>query len=296
MDAPVLIIGETGTGKELVARAIHRNSPAPRLASSCPSTAAPSSAAPHRVRAVRPREGAFTGAPRQRSGLFERRAAAPSSSTRSARCPRDCRCACCACSRTGEVRRSAPARDPSRRARDRRHQPGPRARDARGELPPGPLLSPPRLRDPRPAPARAPRGHPPPGLALPRQASRAAAARPSLTPGALGALAGRDWPGNVRELENTLERLAVEARGGTIDVADLPPAFREQTAPLEEPLFTGLPSLEEMEKRYLRHVLTEVSGNRSRAAQDAGRRPPHALPDGGALRPEPRRRRARLSE
>jgi DNA-binding NtrC family response regulator len=61
----------------------------------------------------------------------------------------------------------------------------------------------------------------------------------SLTPGAVAALAAHDWPGNVRELENTLERLAVEVRGGTIDVADLPPVFRERPPSLEEPLFAG---------------------------------------------------------
>jgi two-component system response regulator AtoC len=92
----------------------------------------------------------------------------------------------------------------------------------------------------------------------------------TLTADALEALAGHEWPGNVRELENTLERLVVEARGGTIDVPDLPPAFRERPAALEAPLFTGLPSLEEMEKRYLRHVLAEVKGNRSRAAEVLG--------------------------
>ncbi len=53
-------------------------------------------------------------------------------------------------------------------------------------------------------------------------------------------------------------------------MADLPPAFRERPASLEEPLFTGLPSLEEMEKRYLRHVLAAVKGNRSRAAEVLG--------------------------
>ena len=89
-------------------------------------------------------------------------------------------------------------------------------------------------------------------------------------PPRVAALATHDWPGNVRELENTLERLVAEARGGTIDVPDLPPAFRERRAALEEPLFTGLPSLEELEKRYLRHVLAEVRGNRSRAAEVLG--------------------------
>ena len=92
----------------------------------------------------------------------------------------------------------------------------------------------------------------------------------ALTPAAVAALAAHDWPGNVRELEHTLERLVAEARGGTIDVPDLPPAFRERRPALEAPLFTGLPSLEELEKRYLRHVLAEVKGNRSRAAEVLG--------------------------
>jgi DNA-binding NtrC family response regulator len=92
----------------------------------------------------------------------------------------------------------------------------------------------------------------------------------SLTPAAVAALAAHGWPGNVRELENTLERLAVEARGGTIDVADLPSAFRERKPSLEDALFAGLPSLEELEKRYLRHVLSAVKGNRSRAAEALG--------------------------
>ena len=74
----------------------------------------------------------------------------------------------------------------------------------------------------------------------------------------------------MRELENTLERLVVAARGGTIDVADLPDAFRARPPRLEQPLFAGLPTLDEMEKRYLRHVLAEVKGNRSRAAEVLG--------------------------
>jgi two-component system response regulator AtoC len=95
--------------------------------------------------------------------------------------------------------------------------------------------------------------------------------RASLTPAATAALAAYDWPGNVRELENTLERLAVSARGDAIDAADLPAAMRERRAPaMEEALFTGLPSLDEIEKRYLRHVLATVRGNRSRAAEVLG--------------------------
>jgi transcriptional regulator of acetoin/glycerol metabolism len=53
-------------------------------------------------------------------------------------------------------------------------------------------------------------------------------------------------------------------------MADLPLSLRERPPSLEEPLFAGLPSLEEMEKRYLRRVLAAVKGNRSRAAEVLG--------------------------
>jgi DNA-binding NtrC family response regulator len=93
-----------------------------------------------------------------------------------------------------------------------------------------------------------------------------------ITPGAIALLAAQPWPGNVRELENTIERLALNARGGTIDADDLPPTLREAT-PLpaqQSALFDDLPSLEELEKRYLKHVLAAAKGNRSRAAEILG--------------------------
>ena len=72
----------------------------------------------------------------------------------------------------------------------------------------------------------------------------------------------------MRELENTIERLVVFSRG-EIDVVDLPPAIA--AAPqLRERLFEGLPTLDELERRYLLHVLQTVGGNRSRAAEALG--------------------------
>jgi transcriptional regulator of acetoin/glycerol metabolism len=79
------------------------------------------------------------------------------------------------------------------------------------------------------------------------------------------------WPGNVRELENVLERLALAATGDSLDLEDLPAVFRERPpVTLEEPLFDGLPSLEQMEKRYLAFVLEALKGNRTRAAEVLG--------------------------
>jgi DNA-binding NtrC family response regulator len=90
----------------------------------------------------------------------------------------------------------------------------------------------------------------------------------AITDAAVTALSNYEWPGNVRELENTIERLVVFSRG-EIDVSDLPAAV--VAAPqLGEQLFDGLPTLDELERRYLIHVLQAVGGNRSRAAEALG--------------------------
>ena len=94
--------------------------------------------------------------------------------------------------------------------------------------------------------------------------------RVEFTPAAVEAMTAYDWPGNVRELENTVERLVLFSRGAAIDVADLPPRLQSAPGGLGERLFEGLPSLEEVERRYLVHVLESVGGNRTRAADIMG--------------------------
>ncbi|MGA9997245.1 MAG: sigma-54 dependent transcriptional regulator [Pyrinomonadaceae bacterium] len=92
---------------------------------------------------------------------------------------------------------------------------------------------------------------------------------------ARGQLAAYDWPGNVRELENTIERAALRARGTEVAPEDLPPKLqtmevRSRANILSSPLtamYADLPSLDELERRYLLYVLEAVGGNRSRAAE-----------------------------
>jgi DNA-binding NtrC family response regulator len=84
------------------------------------------------------------------------------------------------------------------------------------------------------------------------------------------ALAAHDWPGNVRELENTIERLVLFSRGAVIEVADLPPAVVGTSPGLDQQIFADLPALDEVERRYLLHVLQAVGGNRTRAAEVLG--------------------------
>jgi DNA-binding NtrC family response regulator len=92
--------------------------------------------------------------------------------------------------------------------------------------------------------------------------------RIELSPAAIQALTAYRWPGNVRELENTIERLVVFSRGSVIEVADLP--FKGSGPDLHERLFADLPSLDEVERRYLLHVIEQVGGNRTRAAEVLG--------------------------
>jgi transcriptional regulator with PAS, ATPase and Fis domain len=103
-----------------------------------------------------------------------------------------------------------------------------------------------------------------------QSASAKAGKQVELSQPALDALASYHWPGNVRELENQIERLVVFSRSPTIDVGDLPPAVTPRAPALEKRLFDDLPSLEEIERRYLMHVLEQVSGNRTRAAEVMG--------------------------
>jgi DNA-binding NtrC family response regulator len=91
-----------------------------------------------------------------------------------------------------------------------------------------------------------------------------------LTPAAVESLATYHWPGNVRELENMIERLVVFSRGSRVDIGDLPPTVTPRAPVLERRLFDDLPTLEEIERRYLLHVLEQVSNNRTRAAEVMG--------------------------
>jgi two-component system response regulator AtoC len=94
-----------------------------------------------------------------------------------------------------------------------------------------------------------------------------------LTPDTERALSTYPWPGNVRELANCIERAVVLARGRSVTVEDLPEKVRDYRpqsvrAPSAEP--SELVALEEIERRYILHVLEAVHGNKSRAAQVLG--------------------------
>ncbi len=276
-DVPVLITGETGTGKELVARAIHRHSgraQAPFVAVNCGALAEgvlESELFGH----VR---GAFTGAVSDKKGLFEQAhggvifldeigETTPAVQVRLLRAIEEGEVRPVGASRVVRVDVRVLAASNRDLAADRRsdgfrrdlffrlnvlevHVPP--LRERREDI--GPLVSHfLRLLGPR------------------------AGGQAQITPAAVAALGERPWPGNVRQLENTIDRLALAARGGVIDVEDLPSAQSAEydARPAAEPPaalspLADLPTLRALEGRYLRHVLGAASGNRSRAAQILG--------------------------
>jgi DNA-binding NtrC family response regulator len=88
------------------------------------------------------------------------------------------------------------------------------------------------------------------------------------TPAAAHQLLRYVWPGNVRELENAIERAVVLTRRGRIDVEDLPAevglAVPDVVAPAD------VRPLAEVEREYITSVLRAVGGNRSQAARKLG--------------------------
>jgi len=83
---------------------------------------------------------------------------------------------------------------------------------------------------------------------------------------ALQRLRNYDWPGNVRELENVVQRLVVMSDGELIEVSDLPELMHFSA--LRKTGFEK--SLSEIEAEYIRNVLANVKGNKSRAAKILG--------------------------
>ena len=266
--APVLIQGESGTGKELVARAIHAHGPRagrPFVALNCGAiteTLLESELFGH----VR---GAFTGAIADRKGVFEQAHGGTVFLDEIGDMPPAMQVKLLRVLQDGEVRPVGGNRaihtdarvvaatnvDLDRAVAEQRFRQDlyyrlsviviriPPLRERREDIP-----------------------------LMIEQFVRNASARTGrhvvISPEAVVALTSYRWPGNVRELENTIERLVVFSRG-RIELADLPDAVLAAPS-LEERLFQDLPTLDELERRYLVHVLEAVGGNRSRAAEALG--------------------------
>ncbi len=95
-------------------------------------------------------------------------------------------------------------------------------------------------------------------------------------PNVLQTMIDYDWPGNVRQLENTIQRLLISAKGRRIELSDLPSEMRMKMPKAPKNwLFTKVDNnekltLKELEQRYINHTLTQCDGNKSVAAKYLG--------------------------
>jgi PAS domain S-box-containing protein len=270
--ATVLVHGESGTGKELVARAIHALSPRRRkrfVAVSCgalPDALLESELFGYKAGPSRMPGGTSRGGSPSPTG-------GRSSSTKSARFRRPCRCGSCVSSRrrcTSRWVRWNPC------GRTCGSSPPPTriwAVGARGQVPRGPLLPNPRGSDRRPRPARAARGHP---LLVDHFVAtynrRYDQQITGLSREAMSLLVHHDFPGNVRELQNILEHAFVLCRGGPIELRHLPPDLTRTDG---RPQLAGGRdmNLRSVGRLMIQEALARHRGNRRLAARELGINP-----------------------
>lgn len=274
----VLVAGESGTGKELVARSIHKHSPR-AAASFVPVNCGALTETLLEAELFGHVRGAFTGAERDRKGLWEEAEGGTLFLDEIGETSPVMQVKLLRALQEGEIKRVGAARSINVDARvvaatNRELEAEVKAGRFREDL--FYRLSVVTLRVP---PLRERRGDIP-LLAerfLRRASLNAGRAGPlRFSGGAVASLAAYDWPGNVRELESAVEYAALRARGTEVAPEDLPPKLRTDEvraaiarAPLAS-LYEDLPGLDELERRYLLHVLERTSGNRTRAAEVLG--------------------------
>lgn len=104
---------------------------------------------------------------------------------------------------------------------------------------------------------------------LRKYASTSGSSLRRVTPRAMDALQNRPWEGNVRELENIIERLVVLTAGETIDLEDLP----NLGTPVSGAMVPGgdeFITLSDLQRNYVLKVLEHADGNKEKAARILG--------------------------
>jgi DNA-binding NtrC family response regulator len=269
---PVLVVGESGTGKELVARAIHdygRGRSKPFVAVNCGALAEnllESELFGH----VR---GAFTGAVVDKRGLFEQASGgtvfldeigetSPSLQVKLLRVLQESEVRPVGGSRDVKVSGrvvAATNRNLEEEVAEKRFRQDLYYRLSAFVVPVPPLRE---RKDDVPLLA----------AQFLRNACFRARKEVQIADDAIQALQRHAWPGNVRELENAVERLVLGARGSAITAEEAEEALKAAPGLSVGTggAFADLPTLDELEKRYLLHVVEVAEGNRTKAAKIMG--------------------------
>ena len=274
VSSPALLLGETGTGKELVARALHHTGPraaGPFVAVNCaalPEALLESELFGHT-------RGAFTGATQTRRGLFLDADGGTLLLDEIGELSSPLQARLLRVLESGEVRalgsdtvRKVDVRIVAATHRplsDLVHQGGFRE-DLYFRLKVLPIVLPP-LRE-RGDDIRLLAEH---FLTKARERLPQAVARVFSADG-MAALLGHRWPGNVRELQHLVERLVVTSDKERLDATTVR-AVLEPAPPVSKLRFgefSTLPPLRELERQYIDHVLECAGGNKTKAAEILG--------------------------
>lgn len=272
----VLILGESGTGKELIARAIHKYSPRAQRAF-IPVNCGALTESLLESELFGHVRGSFTGANVDRKGLWEEAEGGTLFLDEIGETSLAMQVKLLRALQEGEIRRVGSSRPTQVNARIITAT----NRDLEEEVKAGRfredlfyrlsvvMLKVPPLRE---------RRSDIPLLAekfLIKASENAGRERLKLSGAAMKVLIAYGWKGNVRELEAAIEYAALRVRGSEIKPEDLPLKLqgidlRKQSQKSFDNLFEDLPTLDEVEKRYLSHVLEATGGNRTRAAEILG--------------------------
>jgi two-component system response regulator AtoC len=263
----VLVTGETGTGKELVARALHQQGERREgvfVAVNCGAI----SSGLLESELFGHVKGAFTGADRERQGLFSAADGGTLFLDEIGELPLELQPKLLRVLQEGELRRVGETRP---RRVDVRVLAA-TARDLKAEIARG------RFRDDLyyrlavveiQIPPLRERPDDIPLLAedfVRRIAAREGRPAPQIAADAAEVLRGYDWPGNVRELENFMEKTMIFCRGESIDLASLPWEVRRRPREGGDDLSLRQ-AARRLELEYIRKALQATGGNRTQAAR-----------------------------
>jgi len=266
-DATVLIQGETGTGKEILARFIHRESArrdGPFVAVNC--AALPESLIESEL--FGHERGAFTGATGRRAGCFETASGGSLLLDEVTEIPLALQAKLLRALQEGEVVRvgsSTPVKVDVRVIAVTN-------RELRGEVSAGRFrqdlfyrlnvlaLRPPALRD-RPGDIPILGRH-----FLTRYATLYGSGATRFSAGAMERLVAHRWPGNVRELENVVQRAVILCGGGDVEAEHV--VLEDATT--FEPIDTGGRTIMELERDVILATLARLNGNRTHTAKALG--------------------------
>lgn len=263
LDSPVLLLGETGTGKELIANAIHSSSPrkgGPFIKVNCgaiPETLLDSELFGHE-------KGAFTGAISQKRGRFERADKGTIFLDEIGELPPQAQVRLLHVLQRKEIERvggthSIPVDIRIVSATHRNLQEmvgsGQFREDLWFRLNVFPIIIPPLRQRKGDIPSLVHHFIHRKSLELKLKE------RPKLASGAIDRLTAHDWPGNVRELENTIERALIQHRAGSpLSIEALLPQATPSKALQDQSRDEPLTTLDEMNARYIRQALELAGG------------------------------------